>query len=163
MRINPRLLDSLHLSRKEAISSAESTETVDLRTLSNDDLRHKSIIHADAMRRLEAKYYAAGHPRIYIQYSTPEERDRQHNNEQIARDRAREDCRTEYTITYRPKAVAYCNEMLRREDKPPITNWWATGVDYSNVPHALTDGMLSGVSPILEAADFLENMARKLP
>jgi hypothetical protein len=129
-----------------------------LHSLSNARLRKRAIEHAQAMRSFEAieqekdrrvssvEWHAMPRP------ATPEESSRKWHQDGIERDARRAALDREYKTRFHGYAKALYEELKARH-----------GISgNSDVPSALEFGMLAGVNPILEAADYLEKLAREL-
>jgi hypothetical protein len=119
----------------------ESEVTVENMTLlTNADIREGVKMLTDRLRRYEADRKSSAPQAFELD---PIGRSLEHRRV------------TEITFLtdLRPAAIAMCHELWRRLEMPPA---------FHGLPVAF-HGMLAGVNPMTELADYLEKLARRLP
>lgn len=147
-------------------SGAHSNATV-LSKLTNTQLRNHAIAFAARMRTFEANL------RVDEDIARVQEMGRQiprpkseEESAEIFRRRVAESIRTQtakdlaYINNLRPEAIAIRDELELRLERIGILK--PTGYESVRATRAL-EGSLAGIKPITEAADFLEQRARRLP
>lgn len=128
-----------------------STSTEDLSLLSDDRLRIEVEDCALKMRELEQTFRSSRSHRDFSGMNWAEE------TQKLLEESDRQ--RREWQTTLQPVAVALRDELLRR-----VPNSGDTSTDHDKINTAATFelGMLAGVSPLGEAALYLEKLARDL-
>lgn len=128
----------------------------DLRLLTNMKLRNEAIDLANNMRVFEANYHGVSRslstnlPRS----ATEDQRHAQWESDLKKDHQRRAAYETEFKTRFRPLAVAIRHEIARRLGIFP---------PYDNPDIVLDKGMLAGPSPVSEAADLIDELARRLP
>jgi hypothetical protein len=147
-----------------ASGPSERLDTVTLKSLTNSELKERAIAIANEMRTFEANFHAndrlisnqermgqSGPPLTEI-----EARNRWVSEQQ--RDLVRRTAfETEYKTRYRPTARAMRNEVMNR------LGLFGDSENINSRGSALDRAMPSGPDPVTRVADYLDELARKLP
>ncbi|KOF14599.1 hypothetical protein AC244_26580 [Ensifer adhaerens] len=132
-------------------SRPPSTSTEDLSLLSDNQLRIRVEDCALQMRELEQKFRANRSHRNIGSRSWEEE------TQKLLEESDRQ--RHEWQTTLQPVAIALRDELLRRTSRNGDTS---SSYDKMTTAATFEHGMLAGVSPLGEAALYLEKLARDL-
>jgi hypothetical protein len=150
-------------STTEPIQASQSASfESDLRRLTNEQLRSRTIIFTTRMRAFENDYATKRYLRSLTNIltrpppsqngETPEQAKDRWTSEVSHDSNSRDQERREFEMQFRSDALAYRAELLHRTGSP---------VD-ARSSALLEHGLLTGINPIAEAADSLDAIARKL-
>lgn len=138
--------------------SYEFTNGLDLGKLTNAQLKNRAFRVCADLRAFEAGYFAHG-SRILTQADSSQSEGGRQWHRQIVQEQYAEHKRqgaADYKIRLHPRAQAVRHELHRRlgEFPPYIGDNRGTALEY---------GSLAGSSPLVDAAGYLEDLARRLP